>query len=78
MAANTVPLPISLHHNVPVNHASSQHPGSQSNGGGATNVFSEEGKIRELALQIHGCLLQAQLASAQSTSTVVNQQVRLR
>lgn len=76
MAANPLPLPISssLQQNV-----SSLHGAAVQSGGGATNVFTEEGKIRELALQLHGSLVQAQqlkLASTQQPTVTTNQQVR--
>lgn len=53
----------------------------QSGGGGDTYVFPEVGKVRELALQTHGCLFQAQqlkMASQQQQqpSASANQQVR--
>lgn len=53
--------------------------------GRPSNVFPDEGKVRELALQIHSCLVQAQqlkMASAQQQQQqqqpqpATNQQVR--
>lgn len=54
-------------------------PAPVQNGGGDANYFPEEGKVRELSLQIHACLFQAQqlkLASVQQQpSAAANQQV---
>lgn len=80
-----VPLPVSsssLQQNV-VSQGPPQHGGPSApphSGAGDANVLPEEGKIRELALQIHCCLFQAQqlkLASMQQqSSAATNQQVR--
>lgn len=68
MASGTGIAPISLHRTVD-NQAPPQHGGaSVSVQSGDANIFPEEGKIRELAQQIHSCLYQAEqlkLANAQ-------------
>ena len=55
-------------------------PATVQSGGGDTNVFPEAGKVREMALQLHGCLFQAQqlkmAAVQQQPSAPASQQVK--
>ena len=66
---------------VPPQHGGPSAP-SHAGGGGDASVFPEGGKVRDLTLQLHGALVQAQqlkLASAQQQqqpSIAVSQQVR--
>lgn len=86
MAASNVPTsslpPMSLQPNI-ANQVSSPRGGplaAVQNAGGDANVFPEAGKVRELALQLHSCLFQAQqlkmAAVQQQPSAPANQQVK--
>lgn len=84
-ASSGIPLCVnSLQQNV-VSQVSSPRGGPpaavQSFGGGDAYIFPEVGKVRELALQTHGCLFQAQqlkmaTVQQQQPSASANQQVR--
>lgn len=82
--AAPLPIPSQQQSQAPLQHGGVSAAPQAS--GRPSNVFPDEGKVRELALQIHSCLVQAQqlkMASAQQQQQqqqppqpATNQQVR--